>query len=52
MTAWKDSLVKMGGPMLTAKLIELLLEKGEVVGSTGRIYLDEKRSISFDRYKT
>ncbi|MBR5109119.1 MAG: DNA topoisomerase III [Clostridia bacterium] len=36
-TLWKDGLRRGGGPMLNEKLVRLLLEKGEVKGSTGVI---------------
>jgi hypothetical protein len=51
LTWWKDRLSSKGGPLLNEKIVGLLLEKGEVVGSTGRIYLDAQKTISFDRYK-
>ena len=38
-TLWKDGLKRGGGPMLNEKLVKLLLEKGEVKGSTGMIAL-------------
>ena len=38
-TLWKDGLKRGGGPMLNEKLVKLLLEKGEVKGSTGIIAL-------------
>ena len=38
-TLWKDGLKRGGGPMLNEKLVKLLLEKGEVKGSTGTITL-------------
>jgi DNA topoisomerase-3 len=41
-TLWKDGLTRGGGPLLTAKLIQLLLEKKQVRGSTGVIALTEK----------
>ena len=40
-TLWKDCLTKGGGPLLTAKIIALLLEKRELRGSTGVITLNE-----------
>ena len=36
-TLWKDCLTRGGGPMLTEKLLRLLLEKQVVRGSTGAI---------------
>ena len=38
-TLWKDGLKRGGGPQLTEKLVELVLEKGSVSGSTGVIQL-------------
>ena len=38
-TLWKDGLQRGGGPPLNEKLVRLLLEKGEVKGSTGVIAL-------------
>ena len=45
-TLWKDCLTRGGGPDLTAKLVQLLLEKRHLIGSTGMIALTDK-SISF-----
>ena len=36
-TLWKDGLKRGGGPELTEKLVQLVLEKGAVAGSTGTI---------------
>ncbi len=36
-TLWKDGLKRGGGPELTEKLVQLILEKGAVAGSTGTI---------------
>ncbi|MBP3370924.1 MAG: DNA topoisomerase 3 [Clostridia bacterium] len=52
LTMWKNALTSKGGPLLTAKLVTLLLEKGEVVGSTGKIYFDAQKSVTFDRNNT
>ena len=38
-TIWKDALVRDGGPVMTEKLLRLLLEKKTVNGSTGTIVL-------------
>ena len=38
-TLWKDGLKRCGGPMLTEKLVALLLSQGTVKGSTGVIAL-------------
>ncbi len=45
-TLWKDGLKRGGGPALTEKLVTLILEKGEVKGSTGVIRLGNDQ-ISF-----
>ena len=37
LTLWKDCLVSRGGPVLTAALVKLIVEKREVAGSTGVI---------------
>ena len=42
-TLWKDCLTRGGGPELNEKLIQLLLDKREVHGSTGAIVMDESR---------
>lgn len=39
-TLWKDGLSRGGGPMLTDKLVALILEKGSVKGSTGVIRME------------
>lgn len=39
-TIWKDALTRAGGPMLTAKLLKLCMEKKDVRGSTGTIHYD------------
>ena len=36
---WKDAFQRQGGPEITAKLIELCLQRGEVRGSTGTLIL-------------
>ena len=45
-TLWKDGLKRGGGPMLTEKLVTLLLEKGAVQGSTGVIEM-KNGQVSF-----
>ena len=45
-TLWKDCLTRGGGPELNAKIVSLLLEKRQLQGSTGVIYLTD-RQISF-----
>ena len=41
-TLWKDTLKRGGGPMLTAKLMELLLKSKSLQGSTGNLALDKE----------
>ena len=38
-TLWKDCLVRGGGPVLTGKLITMLLERKQLLGSTGTIVI-------------
>ena len=45
-TLWKDGLKRGGGPVLTEKLVTLILEKGTVKGSTGLISM-QNGQISF-----
>jgi len=45
-TIWKNALVRGGGPVMTAKLVTLLLDKGSVRGSTGVISLSDGK-LSF-----
>ena len=40
-TLWKDCLVKGGGPVMTGKLVQLLLEKRQLQGSTGILMIRE-----------
>ncbi len=40
-TLWKNALTRGGGPLLTEKLVALLLEKGTVKGSTGVMEMKE-----------
>ncbi len=40
-TLWKDCLKKGGGPLLTAKLVPLLLKDGSLQGSTGQLSLQD-----------
>ena len=42
-TIWKDALVRVGGPELSAKLLRLCVEKKDVRGSTGVIHYDNGR---------
>ena len=46
LTIWKDALVRAGGPELTAKLMALCAQRGDVRGSTGTIHYDKGR-VSF-----
>ena len=39
-TIWKNELVRVGGPELTAKLLKLCMEKRDVRGSTGIIHYE------------
>lgn len=45
-TLWKNGLERGGGPALNTKIVTLLLEKGEVIGSTGIIILKDN-TLSF-----
>lgn len=45
-TIWKNELERMGGPVLTEKLLRLCVEKGDVRGSTGVIHY-RKGCVSF-----
>ncbi len=47
-TLWKDALVRGGGPPLTAKLVTLCLQKGDVRGSTGVVRYAQGR-VSFEK---
>ena len=40
-TLWKDCLQKSGGPVLSAKLVSMLLKSGSLAGSTGSMTLHE-----------
>ena len=42
-TLWKDALTRQGGPMLTASLLRLCVQKGDVRGSTGVIHYEKGR---------
>ena len=46
-TIWKNCLERGGGPNLTEKLLELLLEKKQVQGSTGILMLREGRILFY-----
>ena len=45
-TLWKDGLKRGGGPLLTAKLVELILKNKSLNGSTGNLSLEDG-SLSF-----
>lgn len=47
-TLWKNALARQGGPLLSSAIVKLLIEKGEVPGSTGKIALKDGR-ISFTK---
>lgn len=49
MTIWKECLVSSGGPVLTAKLIKLIIEKREVAGSTGVIRYEPGGQPKFEK---
>ena len=40
-TLWKDGLARAGGPALNAKIVLLLLQNGQVAGSTGTVALND-----------
>lgn len=42
-TLWKNCLVRAGGPLLTEKLVQLILKNASVHGSTGDIILKDGR---------
>ena len=48
-TLWKDCLARGGGPALTAKLVTLLLEKKQLVGSTGTLMLKEGNILFYPK---
>lgn len=48
-TIWKDCLQKGGGPLLTDKLMLLLLEKKQVQGSTGLVIIREGRILFYPK---
>ena len=48
-TIWKDCLVNGGGPVLTDKLMLLLLEKKELQGSTGMLVIREGRILFYPK---
>ena len=47
-TIWKNELERSGGPVMTAKLLELCMKNGDVRGSTGVIHYAAGR-VSFTR---
>ena len=46
-TIWKDCLQKGGGPALTGKLLQLLLEKKQLQGSTGILMIREGKILFY-----
>ena len=48
-TIWKDCLTRGGGPLLTDKIIKLLLEKKQVAGSTGTLVLREGKILFYPK---
>jgi DNA topoisomerase-3 len=42
---WKDCLTRGGGPVLTAKIVTMLLEKKELKGSTGTVALRDGKIL-------
>ncbi len=44
---WKDCLQRGGGPEMTEKLLQLLLEKKQIRGSTGTVILQEGRLMFY-----
>lgn len=49
MTIWKECLVSSGGPVLTAKLVKLVIEQREVAGSTGVIRYEPGEQPKFEK---
>ena len=49
MTIWKECLVSRGGPVLTDKLAKLVIEKREVIGSTGVIRYEPGEQPQFEK---
>ena len=47
LTWWKNAFERSGGPLLTEKLVRLLLEKKTLEGSTGTLLIDEQHNIAF-----
>ena len=48
-TLWKDCLTRGGGPVLTEKLIRLLLEKRQLQGSTGTLMIREGNILFYPK---
>ncbi|MBR1607818.1 MAG: DNA topoisomerase III [Clostridia bacterium] len=40
-TLWKDGLTRGGGPALNARIVQLLLQNGQVAGSTGTLQIKD-----------
>ena len=49
LTLWKNALERQGGPALTEKIVKLMIEKGEVQGSTGVITWQPGEKPSFQK---
>ena len=47
-TIWKDCLTRQGGPMLTAALVKLMIERRDVAGSTGVIHYEKGLLPTFE----
>ena len=47
-TIWKDGLTRQGGPMLTAALVKLMIERRDVAGSTGVIHYEKGLLPTFE----
>lgn len=48
-TLWKDCLTRGGGPVLTEKLIRLLLDKKQLAGSTGTVMIREENILFYPK---
>ena len=48
-TLWKDCLTRGGGPVLTEKLIRLLLDKKQLAGSTGTVMIREGNILFYPK---
>ena len=48
-TVWKDCLERAGGPAITAQLMKLMVERGDVTGSTGTIHYKTGEAPRFEK---